>query len=598
MAYIDEGMAVRITGKDRSGRYSFEQEIITDTALPVLRIHTVLKDLQPDLRFFVLFKPAINNTGSQNAAHTNSEGLFATKLNSYTIGSGKSVHESTPVYAVVSASIPFIATSAGYVGFSDGWQDLARNFKMTMPWQNVGPGNVATTGEIKLNGNNTQEIDIAVSFGNNSAESLARARQSLSKPFEIAKSVYESGWRSYISTLENSPLMQGKSFFKTSSFARRSAQVIKMHEDKATKGAIVASLSKPGIPDSARSLDGTGGYHLIWPRDLYHAAMGLLAAGDITTATNVLRYFVKTQRPDGSWPQNFWIDGMPYWRGLQMDQVSFPILLASQLVKRCQHRLADDELAMITAAANFISSQGPTTQQDRWEEIGGYIPSTIAAEIAALRAASLLTNKPQYATTAGQWAGLTERWVMVRNGPHGRNYYLRVSPTGNPDDPEPIDLANGAGKAFASEIIDGGFLELVRLGVKQPNDQKIINTLEIYESPYLGIALADPALSEAMIYRRYNRDHYGAAHVGGYWPLLAGERGHYAVASNDLNRARAQLFLMERSALRGSMLLPEQTVNTMIVGLGVACPLAWAHAENILLHRSIEEQAVFDGQQD
>ncbi len=597
VSFVNEGMTVRISGQERSGRYAFEQEIVTDTAAPVVRIHTTLRRLQPGLRLFVLFKPAINNTGSQNLGFASHDGLFATKL---TPNSRKVPHEFKPVHAALLSSNPWVATSVGYVGFSDGWQDISKHFSLTNIFYEAGPGNIALTGEVRMSQASDFSFDLALGFGGTRSEAQTYAQTSLLIPFDQVRSQYEGSWKGYLQELQDSVLTRGTRFITESVFARRSAEIIKMHEDKYEKGAIAASFSKPAPLDNDHAMDGTGGYHVVWPRDLYHAAMGLLAAGDVRTPINVLHYFLKTQRADGSWPQNFWVDGTPYWRGLQMDQVAFPILLAAQLQKRKVYALTQDDLEMIRKAAAFIISHGPSTQQDRWEELGGYSPSTIAAEIAALKEASLLTNDPTASSVADRWQTFIETWTLVQKGPLGQNYYLRISPAGSPDEPEPIDLANGAGKAFAAEIIDGGFLELIRMRLRSPSDPRILNTMSIYESPQLGVSTKDPTSPGSMVYRRYNRDVYGAEREGGFWPLLAGERGHFAVAAGNLDRARAQLFTLERSAIE-SDLIPEQTITPPLpniagamVGRGVACPLVWAHAEDILLHRSIEEGKVFD----
>ncbi len=37
-----------------------------------------------------------------------------------------------------------------------------------------------------------------------------------------------------------------------------------------------------------------------------------------------LRYLMSTQEADGHWPQNMWLDGTPYWNGIQMDETAFP----------------------------------------------------------------------------------------------------------------------------------------------------------------------------------------------------------------------------------------------------------------------------------
>jgi glucoamylase len=279
-----------------------------------------------------------------------------------------------------------------------------------------------------------------------------------------------------------------------------------------------------------------------------------------------------------------------------MDEVSFPLLLAAQLQNRGVYTLQSSDLDMVKRAASFILSHGPSTMQDRWEEIGGCVPSTIAAEISALKIATSLTRDTSYATVADQWQSLIERWTLAPSGIWGTNYYIRVSPNGTPENPEPIQIANGSGQAYATDILDGGFLDLVRMGIRSPTDPRILTTLKIYDSPNSGISGLD-ARTGAITYRRYNRDGYGENHIGGFWPLLAGERGHYALLAGDLRQARAELFIIEKSAI-DSGLLPEQTVSVPSshadVGLGVACPLVWAHAEDILLHRSIEEGNVFD----
>ena len=55
-------------------------------------------------------------------------------------------------------------------------------------------------------------------------------------------------------------------------------------------------------------------------------ATALLAAGDTATPLRALIYLAITQREDGGFYQNFWIDGRPYWTGVQLDEVSFPII--------------------------------------------------------------------------------------------------------------------------------------------------------------------------------------------------------------------------------------------------------------------------------
>ena len=64
------------------------------------------------------------------------------------------------------------------------------------------------------------------------------------------------------------------------------------------------------------------------------SASAMLAAGDRVIPLRALIYLAVSQQEDGGFAQNFWIDGGPYWRGIQLDEVAFPILLAWQLKGR------------------------------------------------------------------------------------------------------------------------------------------------------------------------------------------------------------------------------------------------------------------------
>lgn len=571
--YKDEGMVVQVSGKDRSGRYSYEQEIFTDVAAPALRIRTRFKAATSGLRVFVLFKPALDNNGSRNIGSALKTGLFASGASPTQVRAGG------PTHAALIASVPWGTTSAGFLGSSDGWMDLFQNSRLTQSQKEAGPGNIVLSGELLLKSENTSEFELALGFGQTQAAALTYASTAIQFPFEKARSQYESGWNQYLKSLTSAG----------SPFSRRSAQIIKMHEDKRRRGAIVSSLSNPAIPEGKQASDGGGGYHLVRPRDAYHAAMALLAAGDSKTPRDVLRYFVQTQSGDGSWPQSLWIDGTPDWKAIQMDQIAFPILLAGHLRARLGISLSEDELEMVRKATTYLISRGPRTEVDRWDEAQGYSPSTLAVEVSALRTAAALTGDSIPRTAAEEWQIQIERWTMVTEGPLGKNYYLRVSPTGEPSQREGVDLAHGAGASFAWEILDGGFLELVRQGIRDADDPRIRGTLRIYESETSG-------LGEKGSFHRYTKDAYGPGRSGGFWPVLAGERGHYAVAAKDFEQARVQLHLLERSALP-SGLLPEQVIQpspSLRVGLGVASPHVWAHAEGVLLNRSIEEGKVFD----
>ena len=70
-------------------------------------------------------------------------------------------------------------------------------------------------------------------------------------------------------------------------------------------------------------------------------AGGLLAAGSADQAKAALEYLVAVQEADGDWVQNSWLDGRPYWKGVQLDETAFPILLYDMLLRAGAIKQAD-----------------------------------------------------------------------------------------------------------------------------------------------------------------------------------------------------------------------------------------------------------------
>ena len=103
---------------------------------------------------------------------------------------------------------------------------------------------------------------------------------------------------------------------------RLSNSLLLAHEDKSFDGALIASLSIPW--GEVRGDDDLGGYHLVWTRDMFNSATGLLAAGELAAPLRALMYLACVQRDDGGFYQNFWIDGEPYWQGIQLDETALP----------------------------------------------------------------------------------------------------------------------------------------------------------------------------------------------------------------------------------------------------------------------------------
>ncbi|MFN2596573.1 MAG: alpha/beta hydrolase-fold protein, partial [Pyrinomonadaceae bacterium] len=340
----------------------------------------------------------------------------------------------------------------------------------------------------------------------------------------------------------------------------------------------------------------------------YHVATAFYALGDKAGADRALDYLFRVQqKPDGSFPQNSWLDGRPFWGSLQLDEVAYPLILAYQLGRTDDATWAKH----VRPAASFLVRTGPRTQQERWEEKPGYSPSTIAAEIAGLVCAAEIARRNDdeasravYLAAADDWARNVERWTATSTGKYGDgNYYLRLTDNDDPDDGAVFNVGNGGGDYDEREIVDAGFLELVRLGVRRADDPLIAKSLPVIDGV---IKLTTPNGED---WYRYNHDGYGELDDGRLWnwdgkytgkgrpwPLLAGERGEYELARGEKGAATRRLDAMMAFANEGRM-IPEQVWDSprsprpdlrFGEGTGSATPLAWAMAQFIRLAANLE----------
>jgi len=393
------------------------------------------------------------------------------------------------------------------------------------------------------------------------------------------------------------------------------------HEDKAHPGAHIASLSIPW-GEQVTAVE-AGGYHLVWPRDLYHAATSRLALGDVGAALRTLKYLGAHQNPDGSWPQNFWVDGWPYWEGLQLDEVEFPVLLAERL-RQAEALNGFDPWPMVEKAALCIALCGPVTPQERWEENAGYSPNTLAVVISALVIAAEFARERKeeqleryYLETADTWVTHLEAWTFTHCGallPGHPEYYERIASL-RPEDIRRggtecrvfLPMRNQGGFAQVSQccMVDPSFLDLVRYGVRTAEYPQILSTLEVVDAMLEVQTPCGPA------WHRYNGDGYGehadggpfdGTGIGRAWPLLTGERAHYALARGDREQAMHLRTALECFANEGKLLseqiwdvvdLPEKGL-ALGGGTGAATPLLWAHAEYVKVLRSLADGRVFD----
>lgn len=373
---IEDGVpAFRLVNTSADGRYRITKTILTDAdrevVLQDIHFEALIGQLS-DYRLHALVSPHLVNGGANNTGWYDE---FKGHPMLFAQGSGRAL--------AVASSVPWLARSVGFVGTSDAWQTLSRGEGLREDYQLAENGNIALAGTIDLAIAEGRAL-IALGFGTQPEEAALRVLLSLQQGIEPAMKSYRSGWSRWQRGLI--PLDEPPDPCELNRY-RVSTAVLATHRDD-DSGAIIASLSIPW--GSSKGDDNLGGYHLVWTRDLVEAASGLLAAGAADDALEVLDYLVATQEDDGHWVQNSWLDGRPYWSGIQMDETAFPILLYDMLLRA---EVIDPSDAgrydgMIRAAAGYIVQNGPATQQDRWEEDGGYSPFTLAVEIAGLLAAA------------------------------------------------------------------------------------------------------------------------------------------------------------------------------------------------------------------
>ena len=609
---VEPGIPVfELRNTDLTGRYRIHKEVLTDPYRNVVLQKVRFEPLQgslADYRLYALLSPHLANCGYNNTGWIGDyKGMpmFFAERDQWNLS--------------LASSAPWKKMSVGFVGVSDGWQDLSRNFQMQWEYDRAENGNIAFTGEVDLAACNGEFL-LALGFGFIWTEAGQQSRSTLFEDYSETRALYMSQWSSWQKKLL--PLDDSE---RQNDLYRSSTAVLRSHESKDFLGGVIASLSIPwGFNKGDEDL---GGYHLVWPRDLVETAGALLAAGAVDDAVRVLRYLESTQEAAGNWAQNLWLDGRPYWSGIQMDETAFPILLIDLLRREAPDSIGRLERwwPMVRKAASFILRNGPVTQQDRWEEDAGYSPFTLAAEISALLAgadiADLIGHPDQAQTmrdAADAWNDNVERWTYASGGDLAHQlgidgYYVRISPPETDGASSPtqgfVPIKNkppGQDGERAYHIISPDALALVRFGLRAPDDPRILNTLRAID------ALLAVELPQGPCWYRYNGDGYGehqdgsafdGTGIGRAWPLLAGERAHYALAGGRHDEAEALLTVLENSTPGQSRLIPEQVWDAADIPAlelfrgkptGSACPLVWAHSEYIKLRRSIRDGRIFD----
>jgi glucoamylase len=550
----DRAMCWKAVTTSNNNKWRLRKTIFTDPGRSSLVQRVTFEVLEPgktvaDFNVYVLNNPAINNTGGGAAFPHNDNSRRLT-----TAGSRIMVSASEPnsTSSALACSLPWKVVngkamlSSGFVGRNDGWTDLfGGSDDRTMDWNfdAAFTGNVAQMGWIDLgNGSQTSaSFDVVLAFGASEVQAMNTASDTLGSNLAALQQSYIDDWVTYTGGLDDQDHTADDEYFLA-------AMTLKCIQDK-TNGAMIAGAGTPW-GENQRD-DNAGGYHLVWARDLFKFASALITAGDLDSAAKAVDFLFtfqmqtgvdgKPRSVAGRFPQNTYVDGTPHWNATQMDETAMPIILAWKLFEK--NRLDLSRLwPKIKLAAEFLARTGPATEQERWEEMGGYSPSTIAAEIAGLVCAAELANAANdpgaarfYLRKADEWRNNVANWTFTTTGLHGNGkYYIRINANQDPDDDVALSFGNGAGTHGERYIVDGGFLELVRMGALSPNDWTILETIPEYDS-ILKQTL--PGLGD--LFFRYNYDGYGERNDGQdydgkfgrgrLWPIFTAERGIYEI---------------------------------------------------------------------
>jgi hypothetical protein len=166
-------LGYRIINTDPQGRYGLIKQVIADPHQPCVLIYARLEgeeELLERLQIFALVAPHLEVGGWGNS-------IRRTEV----IGQRVLLAWKGRTFLAMGADVGFRKTSCGYVGASDGWQDLNHNLRMDWEFDRAENGNVAGIGELNLSAK--KDFTIALSFGDGPHAAISTMVQSLAIPF-------------------------------------------------------------------------------------------------------------------------------------------------------------------------------------------------------------------------------------------------------------------------------------------------------------------------------------------------------------------------------------------------------------------------------
>ncbi|MBI4444178.1 MAG: hypothetical protein HY649_12505 [Acidobacteria bacterium] len=187
ISYIQrDSLGYRVVGTDPEGRYRLIKEIIADPHQPCVLMQVEIKPAPKwagSLQIYALLAPHIGGGGWGNSAQRHN-----------VAGTNLLVAWKERTYLAMGSSTAFLRTSCGYVGFSDGCQDLSQDRRLDWEFDRADDGNIAVIGQVDLS--KTNRFVLGIAFGDSFHATVSSLLQSFSVPFGTLTASAARTWRS------------------------------------------------------------------------------------------------------------------------------------------------------------------------------------------------------------------------------------------------------------------------------------------------------------------------------------------------------------------------------------------------------------------
>ncbi|HYA64768.1 MAG TPA: hypothetical protein VED66_16300, partial [Candidatus Sulfotelmatobacter sp.] len=213
-----DALLYRQISSDPLGRFKLTKTYATDSQRDTLLIDVSFSG-PSDYSLYVLFDPALKNSGYGDTGFSQGDALVAQK---------------DGIAVALISSPSFTELTSGFAGTSDGYTDLLLHHALTQKYARAENGNVLQAAKLPIR----EHALLALGFGKDAATAVETARKSLGREFSAVTAEYVAGWKEYVHGLRHVNAQYERMF-------QLAAMVLKAHEDKTYRGAMIASMSVP-----------------------------------------------------------------------------------------------------------------------------------------------------------------------------------------------------------------------------------------------------------------------------------------------------------------------------------------------------------------